>query len=178
MKTPDDIPKTLVRGKKGLAQYLQIGETMAAELLMNETIKSVKIGRARLVPIAAIEEYLARLRTEQHSVNMKAAPALSEAPRGSDTDCTGEIPRTRRKTSLHDSDSAQLLALKAKRRELRSDAFPAKFSSWCGLCFRAIRWFRLIAAAPAGSNARRRWCHFDCVVRWHVAPDTFPKWMP
>lgn len=65
MTNTGDLPKVLVRGKKGLAQYLQIGETMAAELLMSGAISSVKIGRARLVPIAAIEEYLARLSTEQ-----------------------------------------------------------------------------------------------------------------
>lgn len=66
MKTLNDLPKALVRGKKGLAQYLQIGETMAAELLMSGAISSVKIGRARVIPIAAIEEYLARLSAEQH----------------------------------------------------------------------------------------------------------------
>jgi hypothetical protein len=65
MEIANDLPRTLVRGKKGLAQYLQIGETMAAELLMSGTILSIKIGRARLVPIAAIEEYLSRLRGEQ-----------------------------------------------------------------------------------------------------------------
>ena len=60
-------PQIIVRGKKGLAQYLQIGETMAAELLMTGTVPSIKIGRARIVPVAGIEEYLARLSTEQRA---------------------------------------------------------------------------------------------------------------
>jgi excisionase family DNA binding protein len=43
------------------AQMLSIGRTAAWELVRNQKIKSVKIGRTRRVPIAAIQEYIQRL---------------------------------------------------------------------------------------------------------------------
>lgn len=108
----------------------------------------------------------------------KARPAFSEAAPGADGSRTTEVPDAHLATFPHDSNAAQLQVYKAKRRELRGDAFPARLSSWCGLCFGVVRWGRLIASAPPGSNPRRRWCHFDCVVRWHVAPHALPEWIP
>jgi excisionase family DNA binding protein len=43
------------------AQMLSIGRTAAWELVRKRKIRSVKIGRARRVPIAAIQEYIQRL---------------------------------------------------------------------------------------------------------------------
>jgi excisionase family DNA binding protein len=44
-----------------VAAVLSIGRTAAWELVRKRTIKSVKIGRTRRVPIAAIQEYIDRL---------------------------------------------------------------------------------------------------------------------
>ncbi len=44
-----------------MAARLSIGRTVAWELVRKRTIKSVKIGRTRRVPITAIQEYVARL---------------------------------------------------------------------------------------------------------------------
>jgi excisionase family DNA binding protein len=43
------------------AQMLSIGRTAAWELVRKQKVKSVKIGRTRRVPIAAIQEYIQRL---------------------------------------------------------------------------------------------------------------------
>ena len=43
------------------AQMLSIGRTAAWELVRKRKIMSVKIGRTRRVPIAAIQEYVQRL---------------------------------------------------------------------------------------------------------------------
>jgi excisionase family DNA binding protein len=43
------------------AHMLSIGRTAAWELVRKQKIKSVKIGRTRRVPIAAIQEYIERL---------------------------------------------------------------------------------------------------------------------
>ena len=43
------------------AAMLSIGRTAAWELVRKHKIKSIKIGRTRRVPIAAIQEYIARL---------------------------------------------------------------------------------------------------------------------
>ena len=43
------------------ARMLSIGRTAAWELVRKQKIKSVKIGRTRRVPIAAIQDYIARL---------------------------------------------------------------------------------------------------------------------
>lgn len=40
---------------------LRIGRTVSWELVRKQTLKSVKIGRTRRVPITAIHEYVARL---------------------------------------------------------------------------------------------------------------------
>ena len=47
-----------------VAQMLSIGRTAAWELVRNQKIKSVKIGRTRRVPIAAIQDYIERLLEE------------------------------------------------------------------------------------------------------------------
>ena len=44
-----------------VARMLSIGRTIAWELVRKQKIKSVKIGRTRRVPIAAIQEYIERL---------------------------------------------------------------------------------------------------------------------
>jgi excisionase family DNA binding protein len=46
------------------AQMLSIGRTVAWELVRKQKIKSVKIGRTRRVPIAAIQDYIQRLMDE------------------------------------------------------------------------------------------------------------------
>jgi excisionase family DNA binding protein len=47
-----------------VARLLSIGRTAAWELVRKQKIKSVKIGRTRRVPIAAIQEYVQRLMDE------------------------------------------------------------------------------------------------------------------
>ena len=47
-----------------VARMLSIGRTIAWELVRKQKIKSVKIGRTRRVPIAAIQEYIERLTDE------------------------------------------------------------------------------------------------------------------
>jgi excisionase family DNA binding protein len=46
------------------ARMLSIGRTAAWELVRKRKIKSVKIGRTRRVPIAAIQDYIQRLMDE------------------------------------------------------------------------------------------------------------------
>jgi excisionase family DNA binding protein len=46
------------------ARMLSIGRTAAWELVRKQKIKSVKIGRTRRVPIAAIQDYIERLLEE------------------------------------------------------------------------------------------------------------------
>jgi len=46
------------------AHMLSIGRTAAWELVRKQKIKSVKIGRMRRVPIAAIQDYIDRLMDE------------------------------------------------------------------------------------------------------------------
>jgi excisionase family DNA binding protein len=45
------------------AQALGIKRTMMFELLANRRVESVKIGRTRRVPIAALHDYVERLRS-------------------------------------------------------------------------------------------------------------------
>jgi excisionase family DNA binding protein len=47
-----------------VARMLSIGRTAAWELVRQQKIKSVKIGRTRRMPIAAIQEYIERLTDE------------------------------------------------------------------------------------------------------------------
>jgi excisionase family DNA binding protein len=46
------------------AHMLSIGRTAAWELVRKQKIKSVKIGRARRVPVSAVQEYVQRLLDE------------------------------------------------------------------------------------------------------------------
>lgn len=48
-----------------LATLLNIGRTVAWELVRKRKIKSVKIGRTRRVPVTAIQEYVERLLDEE-----------------------------------------------------------------------------------------------------------------
>ncbi len=45
-------------------EFLGVGRSTLYELLARGTLESVKIGRARRVPRDAIEDYVARLRSE------------------------------------------------------------------------------------------------------------------
>jgi excisionase family DNA binding protein len=56
--------KSILVSVAEVAQMLSIGRTAAWELVRKLKIKSVKIGRTRRVPIAAIEEYVLRLMDE------------------------------------------------------------------------------------------------------------------
>jgi excisionase family DNA binding protein len=47
-----------------VAAMLNIGRTAAWELVRKHTLKSVKIGRTRRVPMSAIQEYVERLLNE------------------------------------------------------------------------------------------------------------------
>lgn len=44
-----------------VAERLGMGRTFVYELVLKGEIKSVKLGRARRVPIAAVEEYIVHL---------------------------------------------------------------------------------------------------------------------
>jgi excisionase family DNA binding protein len=46
------------------AEALAIGRTKIHELLATGALESVKLGRSRKIPVAALEEYVARLREE------------------------------------------------------------------------------------------------------------------
>lgn len=48
----------------GVRRALNIGETKAKELVSSGAIESVRIGRCRRVPLAAIADYVDRLRAD------------------------------------------------------------------------------------------------------------------
>jgi excisionase family DNA binding protein len=50
------------------AQALSIGRTLLYELLMHQQIASIKVGRARRVPMAAIDDYVNRQLTNTDAV--------------------------------------------------------------------------------------------------------------
>jgi excisionase family DNA binding protein len=54
-------PKPILVSVVEVARMLSIGRTAAWELVRKQEITSVKIGRARRVPIGAIQEYIQRL---------------------------------------------------------------------------------------------------------------------
>ena len=60
-----DIERKVLCSVPDLAAMLSIGRTAAWELVRKRTIRSVKIGRTRRVPLAAIHEYLERLLDEE-----------------------------------------------------------------------------------------------------------------
>ncbi|WP_315852157.1 excisionase family DNA-binding protein [Prescottella equi] len=49
----------------GVMEDLAIGRSKVFELIESGELRSVKIGRRRLVPVNAIAEYIARLEAEQ-----------------------------------------------------------------------------------------------------------------
>ena len=57
-------PKPILVSVAEAARMLSIRRTAALELVRKHRIKSVKIGRMRRLPIAAIEEYVQRLMDE------------------------------------------------------------------------------------------------------------------
>jgi excisionase family DNA binding protein len=58
------IERKMLYSVHDVAAMLSIGRTAAWELVRNHTIRSVKIGRTRRVPITAIQEYVGRLLDE------------------------------------------------------------------------------------------------------------------
>jgi excisionase family DNA binding protein len=64
------------------ARALAIGQTKTRELLNDGAIRSVRIGRRRLVPRDAIEEYVARLSegTNEKRAPCENAPVTSDPP--------------------------------------------------------------------------------------------------
>ncbi len=50
---------------EGAARALGVGRSMFYQLLQRGQIQSVKVGRRRLVPSVAIQEFVQRLREEQ-----------------------------------------------------------------------------------------------------------------
>lgn len=63
-KTPT-LERTMLCSVHDVAAMLSIGRTAAWELVRSHAIRSVKIGRTRRVPIAAVEEYVEQLLAEE-----------------------------------------------------------------------------------------------------------------
>ncbi len=59
----EQVPARLV-SVEATSQVLGVGRTQVFALLRAREIDSVKIGNRRLIPVAAIDEYVARLREE------------------------------------------------------------------------------------------------------------------
>ena len=59
----EQVPARLV-SVEATSQVLGVGRTQVFVLLRAREIDSVKIGNRRLIPVAAIDEYVARLREE------------------------------------------------------------------------------------------------------------------
>ena len=59
----EQVPARLV-SVEATSQVLGVGRTQVFALLRAREINSVKIGTRRLIPVAAIDEYVARLREE------------------------------------------------------------------------------------------------------------------
>ena len=57
----EQVPARLV-SVEATSQVLGVGRTQVFALLRAREINSVKIGTRRLIPVAAIDEYVARLR--------------------------------------------------------------------------------------------------------------------
>lgn len=57
-------PKLLLRPEEA-AEVLGIGRSKLYELLAAGTVQSVRIGKCRRVPLAALEDYVRRLEAEQ-----------------------------------------------------------------------------------------------------------------
>jgi excisionase family DNA binding protein len=52
-------------GVEAVAQRLGLGRTLVRELIRDKRIESCKIGKRRLVPSDAVDEFIRRLRDEQ-----------------------------------------------------------------------------------------------------------------
>jgi len=59
------------------AEMLAIGRTRAYELVMSGQVRSVKIGRSRLVIRESLQEYVDRLLEEQHDSDSWNYPLLT-----------------------------------------------------------------------------------------------------
>ncbi len=60
----DNLDRKLVSVEEA-ARTLSIGRSLLFEMLSAGTIRSVKVGRRRLVPVSALEEYVKRLTEDQ-----------------------------------------------------------------------------------------------------------------
>lgn len=60
-RTTERLLLTVVEG----AQRLSIGRSRMFELISSGEVKSVKVGRSRRIPTAALDEYVAKLLAEQ-----------------------------------------------------------------------------------------------------------------
>jgi excisionase family DNA binding protein len=58
--TPSQVPVKLLLTVEEAARALSVGRTVMWELVMRRQVKSVKVGRSRRVPVAALEEFVAR----------------------------------------------------------------------------------------------------------------------
>lgn len=54
----------LLKTPEGAAELLEVGRTKVYELMSSGELESVKIGRARRIPTAALADYVARLREQ------------------------------------------------------------------------------------------------------------------
>jgi excisionase family DNA binding protein len=57
------LPESLVRPEDS-ARVLGIGRTKVAELIRSGALRSVRVGGLRRVPVAALDEFVARLETD------------------------------------------------------------------------------------------------------------------
>ncbi|WP_047890192.1 excisionase family DNA-binding protein [Rhodococcus sp. ARP2] len=57
--------QTRLRAIPGVMEDLSVGRSKVFELIESGELRSVKIGRRRLVPSTAIAEYIERLESEQ-----------------------------------------------------------------------------------------------------------------
>ena len=64
------------------AKRLGIGRSKIYDLLATGNLEQVKIGRCARIPVAAVEEYVNRLRVSHRPGKMKKAPRPAGAPAG------------------------------------------------------------------------------------------------
>lgn len=54
-----ELPKVLLTVEEA-AEALSVGRTLVFGLVRGQAIRSIKVGRARRIPVAALQEYVAR----------------------------------------------------------------------------------------------------------------------
>jgi len=58
--TTTQLPAKLLLTVEEAARALSVGRTLMWELVMRRKVKSIKVGRSRRVPVAALQEFVAR----------------------------------------------------------------------------------------------------------------------